>query len=422
MKDRLIAGIDLGSSAIRLAVGQIAQTADKREIFSIVGAVEVPSQGISKGAISSLEDAVTAISSCLEQAERQIGLPVAEAYIGLNGTYVTVQAAKGVIGVSRPDSEIREEDVNRVLESARSLINPANYEVLHVLPRAFVIDGQAGIKDPVGMQGIRLEAEVHVIQGLTTHVRNLTNAVFRTGLDVTELVFAPLAASDAVTTPKQREVGVAVVNIGGATTSLVIYEEGELLHACVIPIGSDHVTSDIAIGLRTSLDVAEQFKRQHVSALAEKVAKYDEVDLQDLGADQSERVSPRFVSDIAQARVEEIFEKVEQELKKLNRSGMLPAGIILTGSGAKLRGIVDIAKKTLRLPVTLGTANQAPSPLTEVIQDPSYSSAIGLVLWGYGNERQTANGNGSFKGAKPRGEIMKKFTSPLKKIFKSFVP
>ncbi|MDO8584215.1 MAG: cell division protein FtsA, partial [bacterium] len=233
MKDRLIAGIDLGSSAIRLAVGQLTVGADKRELFNLIGAVEVPSQGISKGTVSALEDAVSSISSCLEQAERQIGLPVTEVYLGLGGSYTAVQPTKGVIGVSRADGEIRGEDIHRVLESARALVNPANYEILHVLPRNFIVDGQPGIKDPIGMQGIRLEVDAHVIQGLSTPVRNLTKAVLRTGLDISELVFSPLATSSAVLSARHRDLGVVLINMGASTTSIAIYEEGELLHASI---------------------------------------------------------------------------------------------------------------------------------------------------------------------------------------------
>ena len=426
MKDHLIAGIDIGSSCIRLAIGQVLLTADKRPSLNIIGVAEVPSQGISKGVVSSLEDAVTAISGCLEQAERQVGLPVSEAYVGIGGTFTNVQLAKGVIGVSRADGEIREEDIQRVLESARSVVNPANYEILHVLPKGFLVDGQSGIKDPLGMQGIRLEVEAHIVQGLSTHVRNLTKAVFRTNMDISELVYTPLAAAHVVTNSRQREVGVAVVNIGGATTSVAVYEEGELLHAVVIPLGSDHITQDIAIVLRTSLDAAERVKREYISADATHIDKHEVLDLREVGAEQSEVVSPRFISDIAQARAEEIFEKVQQELKKINRSGMLPAGVILTGGGVKLRGMADLAKTTLRLPVSVAACVAVSTPLTEVLQDTAFTTALGLVVWGFDSERQSGGtstrGNGAPSLATKGGAFMKKMSSPLKKIFKSFMP
>lgn len=420
MKEHLIAGIDLGSSAIRLAVGQVVVGPDKRETLNIVGASEVLSQGISKGLVSSLEDAVTSITACLEQAERQIGLPISEAYVGISGSFVQTQLAKGVIGISRPDGEVREEDVHRVLESVRASTNPANVEILHILPRGFSVDGQHGIHDPIGMQGIRLEVDAYLIQGQSTSVRNITKAVFRTNLEITELVYAPLAVGDAITTSRQREVGVAVVNIGASTTTMTVYEEGRLLHACSIPVGSDYITADIAIGLRTSLDIAEQLKRTCADAVAEHVNEYEQIDVRDLGADQSEYVSPRFVSDIAEARVEEIFDRIESELKKIDRSGMLPAGVVLTGGGVKLRGLVEAAKRTLRLPVSIGTTSAISSPLLDVIQDSAFSTAVGLVVWGYSAERE--EGGVQTNRISKGGDWLKKFGSPLKKIFKSFVP
>lgn len=424
MKEHLIAGIDLGSSSIRLVAAQVTVGADKRESLTMLGAVEVPSQGISKGSVSSLEEAVSSISACLEQAERQIGLPVSEAYVGLGGPLIQVHLSKGVVGVSRPESEIREDDIQRALESARSAVNPANFEILHILPRRFSIDGQPGVKDPIGMQGIRLEVDAQIVQGQAAHVRNCTKAVFRTGIDINELVFVPLASAQAVASSKQKDVGVAVVNIGASTSSVAVYEEGELMHAAVIPIGADHITSDIAIGLRTSLDVAEQVKRMVVSAHAEEVGKHESIDLGEFGAPQSEIVGSRFISDVAQARVEELFERVEKELKKIQRSGLLPAGIVLTGGGAKLRGMVEVAKRVLRLPALVTGASQVQGPMQDMLQDPAFSTAVGLVVWGFEGEREPRVGGGRGFGqvAARGGDIMKKLSSPLKKIFKSFIP
>lgn len=422
MKERLIAGLDLGSSAVRLVAGQIIMGQDKRESLQIVGATEISSQGISKGLVNSLEEAVTTISSCLEQAERQIGLPVTDAYVGICGTYMTDQIQRGVIGVSRPDGEIRDEDVQRAMDSVRALINPSNYEILHILPRGFTVDGQTGIKDPVGMQGIRLEVDAHVIQGVASHVRNVTKAILRTGIDMNELVYSPLCLSDVVATSRQKDVGVAIINVGASTTSLTVYEEGELLHSAVIPIGSDHITSDIAIGLRTSLEIADTLKRQYVNAASQHVNKFQDIDLQAFGAPQSEIVSLRFVSDIAQARVEEIFERVEQELKKIDRSGMLPAGALLTGGGVKLEGMPEVAKQVLRLPAVVAQVQVPPTALEDILQDPAFSTALGLVRWGYETER-LGQDNGKYQGATAKGgSLVKRICSPIKHMFKSFIP
>ncbi len=421
MRERILAGIDLGSSAIRLAVGQVVAGPDKRETINLIGAVEVPSFGISKGAVKSLDDATAAVSACLDRVERQIGVPINDAYIGIGGVHVHAKTAKGVVGVSRPDSEIREEDQARVLDMATANANPANFEILHRIPQRFTVDDQPGVRNPVGMQGVRLEAEVCLIQGLSSHVKNLTQAVMRTNVDVSGLVFSPLATADAVLSDRQRELGAVLVNIGASTTSVAVFEDGELIHASIIPIGADHITSDIAIGLRTSLEVAESAKRSYVSAVPEGVNQYDMIDLRELGATESELVSPRFMSEIAQARVEELFEKVQAELLKIERSGMLPAGAILTGGGSKLRGMVEMARTTLRLPASLSPAPQISSPLSEVLHDPAFSTAIGLLMYGFEDERDPSS-SGRLGGLQAGDQWLKKVASPFKKIFKSFIP
>jgi cell division protein FtsA len=423
MKDHVLVGLDLGTSHIRIAVGQVVATPEKRSALHVIGAVEVPSQGIAKGSITSLEDVVSVVSQCLEQAERVVGLPIGEATVGIGGTGVVTQDAKGVVGVSRADGEIRPEDVTRAFDSARAFINPANQEILHVLPRTFTIDGQRGIKDPVGMQGIRLEVDVHLIQGISSHVRNITKAVFRTGLDIAELVYSPLAVAEAITSSRERELGVCIVCIGASTTGIAVYEGGELLQALTVPLGADHITSDLAIGLRISLDAAERLKCSYGTALPETIPTHGgDVTLRDIGADSDEVVPLRFVSEIIEARAEELFERIGAELKKIDREGMLPAGIVLTGGGAKLPGMVEVAKRVLRLPCSLGSVHLA-SSMPEVIQDPAFSTVVGLVSWAYDMERRDQDDN------RPRtsighkgGEFMSKLSVPFKKLFKSFVP
>jgi len=421
MRERYLVGLDLGSSRIRLAVGQVIVTPDKRSYLNIVGGAEAPSAGISKGAVTSLEDAVSSISACLQKAERIIGIPISEAAVGIGGAGITSQEAKGVVGVSRSDGEIREEDLRRALESARAYVNPANQEILHVLPRGYSVDGQSGIKDPLGMQGIRLEVDSVIVQGLSSHVRNLTKAVFRTGLDVSLLVYAPLAAAESVTTARQRELGVCVLNIGAATTGMAVYENGELLRAVTFPIGADHITSDIAIGLRVSIEAAEQVKLTYGTADPEQIQrKGDTIDLMDFGASQHEAMPLRYVAEIIEARAEEIFEKVEAELKRIDRQGLLPAGVVLTGGGAKLPGMVEVGKRVLRLPCAVGIGS-LPSSIPEIIQDSSFSTSVGLVEWWFESEK---GGESYAHGVPPSkgGEFLSKLTSPLKKIFKSFIP
>jgi len=419
MSEEIYTGLDVGTYAVRAAVGKLVPSPEGGEQMHIIGAVEVASSGVSKGTITNLEDAVSSVSRALEQAERITGVPLNKAWVGINGSHIISQESRGVVGVGRSDGEIRDEDVERAIEAARTVATPTNYEIIHVIPKSFTVDGQRGVKDPVGMNGIRLEVDALIIQGLGSQIKNLTKAVYRTGLDIEDLVFSILATSEAVVSQRQKELGVCVVNIGAATTNLVVYEEGDVLHTAVLPIGSDHVTSDIAIGLRTSIDVAEQVKLHHATCLPGDVQKKEEINLGELGAPEDEVVGRKFVADITEARVQEIFEHVDRELKKIDRSGMLPAGVILTGGGAKLSGIMDAAKSSLRLPVSLGT----PIGVTSVIDrvnDPSMSTAMGLVLWGH--HIRGASGGGKFGNLFGKIGDMEKIGSGLKKIFKSLKP
>src|SRR3989339_611538 len=416
MSEELYTGLDIGSHAVRIAVGKLVPSPDGKEQIHVIGAVESPSKGVHKGTITNLEDAVSSVSKALEQAERITGLPINSAWVGISGSHIIAQESRGVVGVARHDGEIQDDDVERAIEAARTVATPTNHEILHVIPRSFTVDGQRGIKDPVGMNGIRLEVDALIIQGLSSQIRNLTKCVYRTGLDIEDLVYSILATAEAVVTGRQKELGVCVLNIGASTTSLAVFEEGDVLHTAVLPVGGVHVTSDIAIGLRTSLDVAEQVKLRTATCRPDDVTKKEEMDLLEFGGMQSEIVGRRFVADITEARVQEIFELVDRELQKVDRSGMLPAGVVLTGGGAKLAGILEVAKDALRLPVSLGTPIGV-SSVIERAHDPAMSTAIGLVLWGQ-NIRGAGDG-GKFGSVLAKFKGVDKFAEGIKKIFKS---
>lgn len=381
MAAELIAGLDIGSRSVRVAVGTRPDRKEKNAGIQIIGVAEVPSAGISKGVVTSIEDAVSSVSAALERAERMIGSEIDRAWVGISGPHVMTQTSKGVVGVSRPDGEIRREDVERAVEAARMVATPANHEILHVIPKRFTVDGQSGVRDPVGMNGIRLEVDAEIIQGLSAQIKNLTKCVYRTGIDIEDLVLGILAAGEAVTTARQKDLGVVVVNMGGATTSLMVFEGGDPVHVAVLPIGSDHITSDIAIGLRTSIEAAENIKLKFGTAIPKEVQRKDDFSLRDVGAPDTDMISKRTVAEIILARVEEIMEKVDAELKKAGRSGLLPAGAVLTGGGAKLKGVVEVAKRKLRLPASVGLPTGV-TAITDRVQDLGFSTAIGLVLWG----------------------------------------
>ena len=382
MADEFITGLDIGSSSIRIVVGQEVPNEDGKTNLHIIGAIEVPSEGMHKGSVSSMEDAVSSISKGLERAERMTGHAINNAWVSIAGHQILVQESKGVIGVARPDGEIQVEDVERSIEAARTVATPSNYEILHVLPKSFTVDGQRGIKDPVGMNGIRLEVDAVIIQSISSQIKNLTKSIYRTGLDIDDLVFAPLATAESVLTQRQKELGVCVVDIGATSTSIVVFEEGDILHTAILPVGGDHITNDIAIALRTSLDVAERVKHEIGYAIADDVPKKEAASLAEFGSAEQDEFKKRFVAEVIQARTEEIFEAVDDELRKIDRSGMLPVGVILTGGSMKLPGMSDIAKKVLRLPASIGVPTGVSSVVDEV-HDVGFACAIGLALWGH---------------------------------------
>ena len=412
MRSEIITGLDLGSTTTRVVVAQ----RDENGLPRIIAAVEIPSEGISKGAISSVEDVTSSIAAAFETAERITGVPLERVWVGVSGGHIIFQKSKGVVAVARINGEIDEGDVERAIEASRAVACPPNFEVLHVIPRLFSIDNQTNIRDPIGMSGVRLEVETQIIQGMGTHLKNLTKCIYRTGVDIEDAVLSILAASEAICTPHQKELGVAVVNIGRSSTEVAVFEGGDLIHIGFLPIGGEFITSDIAIGLRTSLEAAEKIKLEYGTASSEDMNKKDEINLGDFDPTENTLVSKKYISEIIEARVEEIFEKVDEELKCIDRSGLLPSGVILIGSTAKLPGIIELAKRKLRLPVALGFPKKIISVIDKV-NDISFVPALGLALWG--NAVYDDRGGRSFFS---RFKVFGKITDKMKKMFKSLMP
>lgn len=415
-KGDIITGLDIGSTTIRVAVGQMNPHDND---LHIIGAAEHPAEGINKGVVTSIEDAVASISGVLDKVERMTGIPTERAYVSVNGSHIVSQESHGVVAVSKADGEIKEDDVQRAIEAAQTVATPPNYEILHVIPRQFQVDNQAGVKDPVGMTGIKLEVDAQIILGLTSQIKNLTKCIYRTGTDIQDLVLGVLAVSEAVLTKRQKELGVALVNLGGLTTSVMVFEEGDVLHTKILPVGSGHITNDIAIGLRTSVDIAEAIKDQYGTAVPADVAKHEEIDLREIDSNENSRVSRKEVAEIIEARLEEIFTMLNKELKAINRHGMLPAGVVLTGGGAKLTGIVEVAKKQFALPASIGTPRKFKTAIDK-IEDPVFATALGLVLWGQ-NMNQQSSGSGRLASL-ARFSAVGDATIKMKKWFKSLLP
>jgi len=378
----ILVGLDIGSSNIRIAVGELGP---EQERVNIIGLAEGPSAGVSKGTVRSIEEVVEAVSGVVARAEKMTGIPLGHATVAISGSHVTAQDSKGVIAVARADGEVQEDDVERVLEAAQAVSVPPNYEILHVIPRNFAIDNQSGIKDPIGMNGVRLEVEAQIIEGQSAHIKNMTKAVSLAGLNIDDLVLASLASGESSLTERQKDLGVALVNVGSATTSVLVFEEGDILRVAVLPVGAGHITNDIAIGLRTNVDVAEEIKLQYGTALVEQAHKKDEIDFRVIDEQEEGSFSRRHVSEIIEARVEEIFTLVDKELKSVGRSGKLPAGIVLTGGGSKLLGMVEVAKKVFRLPASIGIPTGIDSAIDR-LNDPAATTAVGLVMWAQSNQ------------------------------------
>lgn len=413
-KVELITGLDIGSTSVRLAVGQYVYHTDQPGSLQIIAAIEVPSEGLQKGLITSIEDTVSVISNALEQAERVVGMPLEHVWVGVSGAKIIVQESRGVVAVGRSDGEISDDDVERVVEAARTIASPLNYEVLHVLPRGYSVDGQTHIKDPVGMTGIRLEVDTKIIYGLSSHMKNITKAVYRAGVDIDDFVLSILAAGEVVADSKQKELGVLIVNIGGPSTTLVVYEEGDIMHTAAIPIGSSHITNDLALGLKTSIDIAEKVKIRYGHCLSKSVGKKETIDLADLGAEHSELVHFHYISEIVEARAAEILEKIDQELIAIDRAGLLPAGVSFVGGGSKIGGLVDLSKEQLSLPARQGQLFGIQG-ITSKINDAAFAPVIGLVKWGSSVHRA---GNKKRFSLKLTHGVRDRFH----KIFKSLIP
>lgn len=411
-KENIIIGLDLGTSQIRTIVAQV-QNDNSQPL--ILGVGSVPSAGISNGVIVDIEDTINAINRSKDEAERIAGIPVEHAFVSVNGRHITSQFSKGVVAVSRADGEISEEDVNRVLNAAQAISIPNNKEIINVISCGYTIDGQEQIKYPAGMNGIRLEVNALLIQGAAPFIKNLEKCVEqRCGIDIDYLVFAPMAASKAVLSRRQKELGVVLVDIGKETTGFTIYEDGNILSAGVIPIGAGHITNDIAIGLRISIDAAEKVKLSYGSALPEDIDKREEVNVGDIYPGEEGVFKRKYIAEIIEARVEEIFSMIDTELKKLDKSGMLPAGVVITGGGAKMPGIVALSKKILRLPSQIGYPMEM-NGVVDKTDDPSFATAIGLIMW-------EADENGVFVSEKSGGIDFGEIGHKFKGLLKNFLP
>lgn len=379
-REKIITGIDIGNQKIRTIVAILEP--DKKEPH-IIGVGISPSMGLRKGVVVDAEELTANISASLESAERMSGVPISHVFVGIGGTHVQFTASRGVIAIG--GKQITEDDVERAIEAAEAVSLPQNRARLRTIPRDFSVDDQRGIKNPIGLAGIRLEIEAHIISGQKQIVGNIERTVQQAGVDIDDLVPAFLAASEAVLSRRQKELGVVLIDVGADCTNIVVFEEGVILHSAVIPVGGASVTNDIAIGLRTSIDTAEKIKIEYGTTMPDEVRDTEIIDLSLLSKIDTQKVSKRHLAEIIQARYHEIFTLTKEELVKINRDGMLPAGAILTGASVKMSGALDIAREVLSLPVQMGFP-QSVSGVVDKVDDPGFATATGLAIWGSKHE------------------------------------
>ncbi len=401
-KTRLVTSIDIGSSKIATL---IAQQSEETGRINIVGAASVESHGVRKGIIVNIDEATQAVIESVEAAERMAGTNINRTVVNVSGTHIESKNSHGVVAVAEPEGEITPEDIQRVVEAAQAIQLPTSHEIMHVLPMHYTVDSQEGIRDPIGMTGVRLEVNTHLITGSSTALRNLQKCVAEIGATVEDVVFNGYASAQAVLSETEKELGVVLADIGGGTTDIAIYVEGSLAYSSVIPIGAKNVTNDLAIGLRVSLESAEKIKlalgkeekvpvmppeRQEpedkkMAKLREK--KKDMIDLDKLGIkEELQEISRKTVVDgIIRPRLDEIFYLIGQEIKKSGLGHVVPSGLVLCGGGALTVGAVSTAKRTLSVPVRIGEP-QGVSGLIEDISTPAYATSIGMILYALKDE------------------------------------
>lgn len=405
-KNNIIIGLDIGTRTIKALAVCKPKNQDHLEVLADS---EEISSGVRKGVVINPAETACLIQSVFKRIEEEIKRKIDSAYVGVGGCHVFCASSRGLVSVSRADQKISPEDIERVLQAARTFSLPSNREILEVFPKKFIIDGEEGIKEALGMQGVRLEAEVLVLGGFAPYLKNLTTAVLNSGFHINDLVFSPVASSRAVLTPREKELGATLLDIGAGTTGMAVFEEGDLIDVAIFPMGSGHITNDIAIGLKTDIDIAEKIKLEFGTLSFQGSDKKEKIKLPE---GETLVFSRKQLSKIIEPRVSEIFREVNKELRKIQKHNLLPAGVVLTGGGARLPKIKELAKKEFRLPCRLGF----PQGFSPSQDDPRFSTVCGLVLRGADLESGKTEWGGSFSVSG------KGLGSKIKKIFKIFLP
>ena len=375
--ERTIVGIDIGTTKICTLVGEV----NEKEELRIVGVGVVPSRGLRKGVVVNVSQVREAVAASVEKAERISGYKVQSAFVGVGGGHISALNSRGVVAITRGERGICQEDVDRTLEAARAIAIPHNREIIHTIPRRFTVDGQDGVHDPIGLQAFRLEAEAHIVTGSSSSIANLVRCVQGAGVEIDDLVLAPLAAGEAVLSESEREMGVVLADIGGGTTDIAIFIEGSIWHTVILTTGGIHLTGDVAIGLRMPFTAAEEVKIKYGHVLSSTIRPEESIEIISFGENGRQAVPRQMLCEILEARAEEILTLILGEIKRSGYDGLLPAGVVLCGGAAKLAGFKELGREILGLPVRVGAPHDLEG-LVDILHSPAYATSVGLLLWG----------------------------------------
>jgi cell division protein FtsA len=402
MKRTKVTAIDVGTTKVCTVMGDI----DEKNNARILGVGIAPSQGLTKGMVVNLNEARESIRDSVRRAERTAGYKVESAYVGVTGRHISSVNNRGAVAISRNDKLVRPEDLKRVLEVARSVEVPSDQKVLHVIPRAYSVDGQEGVKNPVGMHGFRLDVETHIITAAVTSIQNLTKCIRSIGIEIEDLILEPLASAEAVLAPEERMDGVLLADIGGSTTDVAVFKDNSICHTSILPVGGYQITRDISIGLGMTYEAAEDIKKKYGN-VTPLVANAEAAEDRTINVGQ-QTISSNDLSEIIRARVDELIRLIVMELPQKDYAHFIPSGLVLTGGGANLGGIVDMAREITRFPVRLGIPMNLPG-VSDALYDPAYATSVGLILWRTrNNNAQSPHAKGGIRG----------MVSPLLRLFR----
>ncbi|MCW8890993.1 MAG: cell division protein FtsA [Sedimenticola sp.] len=389
----LIVGLDIGTSKVVAIVGEIK--ADKE--IEIIGIGSHPSRGLKKGVVVNIESTVQSIQRALEEAELMAGCEIHSVHAGIAGNHIRSLNSHGIVAIK--DREVTHSDVERVIDAARAVAIPADQKILHILPQEFIIDEQEGIREPVGMSGVRLEARVHMVTGAVSAAQNIVKCVRRCGLEVDDLILEQLSSSYAVLSDDEKELGVCIVDIGGGTTDIAVFTEGSIRHTAVIPIAGDQVTNDIAVALRTPTQHAEEIKIKYACALTQLAASDETIEVPSIGDRPPRRLARQTLAEVVEPRYEELLGLVQAELRRSGFEDLIAGGVVLTGGSSKMEGLIELAEEVFHMPVRLGVP-QYVTGLVDVVRNPIYATGVGLLLFGQQNQTgrlQDLPGGNGFK-------------------------